>query len=59
MSARNAEPYIFYQCFLKPEEGKLQGTPYMGGRGPVFVDHMCYSLNSLNGGYLGDYIGEY
>ena len=21
--------------------------------------HMCYSLNSLKGGYIGGYIGEY
>ena len=21
--------------------------------------HMCHSLNSLKGGYIGDYIGEY
>ena len=23
------------------------------------IDHLSYSLNSLKGGYIGDYIGEY
>ena len=28
-------------------------------RVPGFQIHVCYSLNSLKGGYIGDYKGEY
>ena len=29
------------------------------GPARIMTDHMSYSLNSLRGGYVGDYIGDY
>ena len=43
-------------CAIEPVQAVARVLSRMG---PMAMIHMSYSLNSLKGGYIGDYIWEY